>query len=190
MESHLRKRHIGVFDTDGSASLKVVRIDKVECKHKNDDGIENNIREKRNKSFTRKDSGYSSLDLEDEDDVIHACDVDVRCESTPPDSLDGHDNWLSTGRQSGKTFIGNIFNVGLLVSFLYYVTLRPFSVPFQLRMSGQHLVNLFTRRCLGVLYWLQGIGTLLNVSFKSEMWGFRGVHCQPNRAQIHKINNS
>ena len=125
MEARGRKRHIiGVTEiSDMGDTVKVVRKDNaglmtVETKQNGCEVVDNKVLEKKNKQFKRNDSGYSSSsDIEDEDDVIHPCDVNVECQNEPPVSVQEYDGWWkasTSDAERGPRFLSlrNLWNVG------------------------------------------------------------------------------
>lgn len=88
--------------------------------HKDLNGRVDDLTVKRNKTFERKDSGYSSCsDLEDDADVICPCDVNVQCDCSPPDSVDTHVEWSQSSdsppvRGTRLKSVRNLIHVGRL----------------------------------------------------------------------------
>ena len=126
MEVRGQKRHIASAAdiSDIGDPVKTVRRDNsgiiinLERKQNGCGGVDENIVEKTNRTLKRDDSGYSSTsDIEDEDDVIHPCDVNVKCENEQPVSIQGHDDWSKaqtkvSERRSRLRSLQSMWNVG------------------------------------------------------------------------------
>ena len=103
------------------------------------EGVDENIVEKTNRTLKRDDSGYSSTsDIEDEDDVIHPCDVNVKCENEPPSSIKGHDDWSKaqtkvSDKRSRLRTLQSMWNVGqfMILMFASCLHVRVIYTPLQ-----------------------------------------------------------
>lgn len=122
MEVRGQERHIADI-LDMSKPVKFVRRDNagitvnLETKQNGFEVVKGNVVDKIIGTVKRHDSGYSSTsDTEDEDDVIHPCDIDVKRRNEPPVSVYGHDGWSKaqiqvTERRSLLRSFQNFWNV-------------------------------------------------------------------------------